>query len=200
MRRTNLKQLAVFVVTLLGATALGVAAPPALAQEKERVPAKDANVVRGTLASVDAEKNTVTLTVHSFDRKTGEGTDTKKTFPLAKDAKILQDDAETKLKDLKTGHTTTIKLDGANAASISIDGGTQQGQFRSVNTERNTITVLAGRNMAKQVFHLLKTTKVLGSDGKAIKLEDLKPGTMLAITKSVEEDGTVVRIQAMSEK
>ena len=169
-------------------------------QPKERVPAKDANVVKGSLASVDAEKNTVTITVNMFDRKTGEGAETKKTYSLAKDAKLLQDDVETKLKDLKTGHPTIVKLDGANAVAVTIDGGTMQGQFRTANTERNTITVLAGRNMAKQVFHLLKTTKVLGSDGKAIKLEDLKPGTMVLLTKSVEEDGTVVRIQAMPEK
>ncbi len=197
---TKLKVMAVLLAAVCG-TALGgtIHRAPA-ADDKARVPAKDATTAKGTLASVDAEKNTVTITASTFDRKTGESTETKKTFPLAKNAKLLQDDVETKLADLKRGNLITITLDGANAVSVTIDGGTMQGQFRTANTERNTITVLAGRNMAKSVYHLLKTTKVMSADGKPVKIEDLKPGTMLLITKSVEDDNTAVRIQAMPER
>ncbi|MFM8271593.1 MAG: hypothetical protein ACKODX_04580, partial [Gemmata sp.] len=177
------------------ALALGASCRAPAADEKERVPAKDANSVRGTLAAVGADKNTVTITVHAFDRRTGERADTQRTFPLAKGAKFVQDEVEVKLAELKTGNAAVVKLDGANAASVTVDGGTTQGQFRSANVERNTITVLAGRNLAPQVFHLLKAPQVLDADGRAVKLEDLKPGTTLSITKSVEDGNTAVRVR-----
>lgn len=154
-------------------------------------------VVKGTLASVDAGKNTVTVTIHTFNRATQEGTDTDKTFPLAKDAKVLQDAAAAKLADLKKGYPVTLHLKDASAASVSVDGGTGQGEFASTNPERNTITVIAGRDMRKQVYHLLKTTTVTGGDGNAIPVADLKAGTKLVLTRSVEDGNTAVRIQVL---
>src|SRR5262245_20115714 len=117
------------------------------AQDRKRgAGEKDASTVKGTLASVDTEKNTVTITIHSFNRTTQEGTDTNKTFPLTKDAKILQDAATVKLSELKKGYPVALKFDGTSAANISVDGGTTQGEFQSANLERNTVTVIAGRN------------------------------------------------------
>jgi hypothetical protein len=168
-------------------------------ERKNRGEAQDKKIVKGTLASVDADKNTVTVTIHSFNRATQEATDTDKTFPLAKDANILQDGTSTKLADLRKGHPVSVKLDGASAASISVDGGTSQGEFLAANLERNTITVIAGRNLTKQVYHLLKTTKVTGADGKVMLAKDLKPGTKLFLTRSVEDDHTAIRIQALPE-
>jgi hypothetical protein len=168
----------------------------ASAQRKEAQP-KDGTTVRGKLASVDAEKNSVTVTISTFDRKTGEGTDTNKTFPLAKDAQVIQDDLPAKLADLKKGFPVVVKLDQANAVSVGVDGGTAQGEFRSANPERNTITVLGGRDMSRRVYHLIKTTKVIGTDGKPTRIEDLKQGTRLQMTLSVEDGNTAIRVQAM---
>lgn len=168
------------------------------AQERRKnADRKDGSVVKGTLASVDAEKNSVIVTIHTFNRATQEGTDTDKTFLLTKDAKILQDGTTARLADLKKGYPVTLRLDGTSAAGVSVDGGTAQGEFLSANPDRNTVTVIAGRDMRRQVYHLLKTTTLTGADGKAIAITDLKPGAKLALTRSVEDDHTVVRIQAL---
>jgi hypothetical protein len=165
---------------------------------KKNVDRKAGTVVKGTLASVDAEKRSVTITIHTFNRTTQEGTDTNKTFPLTKDAKVLQDAATAKLADLKKGYPTTLRLEGTSAASISVDGGTGQGEFASANLERNTITVIAGRDMRNQVYHLLKTTTVTGADGKAMSVKDLKAGTKLALTRSVEDGNTAISVQVLT--
>src|SRR5262245_65415664 len=91
------------------------------AQERKKNPDdKDGNTVKATLASVDAEKNTVTVTIHTFNRTTQEGKDTNKTYALAKDAKVLQDAAAAKLTDLKKGFPVTVHLDGTTANRISV--------------------------------------------------------------------------------
>jgi hypothetical protein len=169
---------------------------------KKNADTKYGSVVKGALASVDAEKNTVTVTIRTFNRATQEATDTDKTFQLTKDAKVLQDAAAAKLGDLKKGYPVTLRLEGTSAASVSVDGGTGQGEFLSANLERNTITVIAGRDMRKQVYHLLKTTTVTDGDGKAMTIKDLKAGTKLALTRSVEDGNTAisVRVLAASDK
>lgn len=167
----------------------------ALGQERKTGDTKNATAVKGTLVGVDADKNTITVAVTSFDRKTGEGGVTNKTFAVGKDATILQDEGKAKLTDLKKGYPTTLKLDQTTATSISVDGGTARAEFFSANTERNTITVIAGRNMEKRVYHLLKDTKIAGDDGKPIRAEDLKAGTVILLTVSVEDDRTAVRVQ-----
>lgn len=212
MLTTKLKLMAAFVfavgaVTLCGslvdrstaATPAGEAPRAAAQDRKKAADPKDGTTVRGTLASVDVEKNSITITIHAFDRKSGESTDTNKTFTLAKDAKIQQDAADAKLADLKKGFTAVLKLDKENAVSVSVDGGTGPGEFRSVNLERNTITIIAGRDMSLKVVHLLKDPKVFGADGKPIRLQDLKPGAKLNITRSVEDGNTAVRLQVAPE-
>jgi len=195
---TNCKMWAALLVAIC-ACAWGGDSSVAAQERKNRGEAQDKTIVKGTLASVDADKNTVTVTIHSFNRATQEATDTDKTFPLAKDANILQDDSSTKLADLRKGYPVIVKLDGASAASISVDGGTSHGEFLVANLERNTITVIAGRNLTKQVYHLVKTTKVAGADGKAMLAKDLKPGTRLILTRSVEDDHTAIHIQALTQ-
>lgn len=186
--------------TLLTAIMLGAFCEERVAaQERKRnADGKDGTVVKGRLASVDAEKNSVTVTIHTFNRATQEETDTDKTFPLAKDAKVIQDAAAAKLTDLKKGNPVTLQLKGTSAASVSVDGGTAQGEFLSANLARNTITVIAGRDLARKVFHLLKTTTVTGADGKAIPVADLKAGMKVVLTRSVEDDNTAVAVRVLS--
>lgn len=199
MSMTKHKLLTVLLISIC-VCALGGKARLAGQERKKAAEAKDNTIVKGTLASVDAEKNTVTVTIHTFNRATQEGTDTNKSFPLSKDAKILQDDAAAKLGELKKGYPVILKLDGITAASVSVDGGTAQGEFLSANIERNTIAVLAGRNQEKRVYHLLKTTKVVDVGGKEMLVKDLKAGTMLMLTRSVEDDNTAIRIQALPKR
>jgi hypothetical protein len=182
---------------LVGAIVLGGQARVTAQERKRGAGERDASLVKGTLASVDADKNSVTVTIHSFNRATQEATDTNKTFPLTKDAHVQQDGVAAKLADLKKGHPVTVRLDGASAASINVDGGTAQGEFVSANLERNTITVIAGRNLERRVYHLIKTTTVTGGDGKAIAVKDLKSGTKLVLTRSVEDDHTAIQIRAL---
>lgn len=189
------------LVVMLGAIAVvALDGTCATAQERKRgADSKDASIVKGTLASVDADKNTVTVTTRTFNRATQEATETNKTYPLAKDAQVLQDAAAARLADLRKGFTVTLKLDGANASSVSVDGGTTQGKFLSANPDRNTIAVVAGRENARRVYHLLKSTTIIGADGKAMLLKDLAAGTKLVMTRSVEDDNTVVHIKALPE-
>jgi hypothetical protein len=205
MSMTKLKMSAAFLAAVCAVTPSGAwhrgpadekARPPG-EQRKEAGQPKDGTIVKGKLAGVDADNNSVTVTISSFDRKTGKGSETNKSFTLAKDARILQDDAAAKLTELKKGYPVTVKLDRTTAVSVSVDGGTAQGEFRSANAERNTITVIAGRNLSRRVYHLIKDTKVLGDDGKPIRVQDLKAGTILRLTLSVEDEHTAIRIQTL---
>ena len=57
--------------------------------------------------------------------------------------------------------------------------------------------MIAGRDMARRVVHLLKDTKVLDAAGKPIRIQDLQRGMKLRFTRSVEDDNTAIRIQVM---
>jgi hypothetical protein len=147
----------------------------------------------GELAAVDVEKSTVTIGV--FSRQDQQTTD--RTYPVAEDATILQDGTKAKLADLKKGFRAALRLspDQKTVTGISVDGGTVQGQFRSANFDRNTIRVIAGRDMALKTFHLVRETKITLDGGKEGTVKDLKPGTMLVLTLSVEDRNTVIGIR-----
>jgi hypothetical protein len=196
---TKLKMLVVFVVAFAPLILGHGEAGEARQEQRKTGQRKSDTAVKGTLRSVDADKNTVTVTIHTFDRTTGDGTDTDRTFPLANNAKVLQDDVVSKLAELKKGFPVTLTVDGTNASSVSVDGGVTQGEFWSANLERNTILVLAGRNMQRRVYHLLKDTRVSSNDGAPIRVQDLKQGMKLLMTRSVEDENTVIRIQALPE-
>ena len=93
------------------------------------------------------------------------------------------------------GWPTTVKVDQKNAVSISVEGNTVRGKFKSMNPERNTITVVAGRDMGDKIYHLLKSTKVTAEGGKASKVQELRADAEILLTLSVQGDNTVIRIQ-----
>jgi len=152
-----------------------------------------ASATSGELASIDAEKRSITISV--FSRQDQQTTD--KTYPVAKDATILQDGTKATLADLKKGFRAalTLSADQKTVTAISIDGGTVQGQFRSANFDRNTIRIIAGRDMALKTFHLVRESKITLEGGKEGSVKDLKPGTMLVLTLSVEDRNTVIGIR-----
>src|SRR5262249_39471945 len=77
---------------------------------------KEGMKVAGTLETVDADKHTVT--VSTFSRADGQSTE--RTFPLAKDAKILRDGKEAKLSDLKKGGRATLTLSPDQKTVLSL--------------------------------------------------------------------------------
>jgi len=183
-----------FTVILVAALLIVFGKSPNL-EGQERRKAATGKTVKGTLKVFDERNNTVTVTIHSFNRATQTSSDTDLKFELTKDATILQDESAVKLSALRKGFPVTIKLDGASAASVSVDGGTARGEFHSANAERNTITLIAGRNSDRVTYHLLKTTKVVDASGKEIQIKDLKASTPLVMTRSVEDERTAVRVQ-----
>jgi hypothetical protein len=97
------------------------------------------------------------------------------TFTPTEDVVILQDNVRTKLADLKLGSRLSLNYEGDKLVSIAADGGT-------VKKER-------------KIYHLIKETEVLTEEGKPARLRDLKEGTEVLITRSVEDVNTVIRIQ-----
>ena len=86
-------------------------------------------------------------------------------------------------------------MDKKTALSIMVEGDTVKGKFKSMNAERNTIIVVAGRMDLEKTFHLLKTTKVTTAGGKAGTVQDLKVGSEILLILSVQGDNTVIRIE-----
>lgn len=156
---------------------------------------KDAAVLKGKIGAIDTDNRTITLVITAYDRKKQEATETEKVLQVPKDAIIMQDDVPTKLDDVKRGCPTTVKVEKDKAVSIAVDGPTIRGQFKATNPDRNTITVIAGRDMGEKVYHLLKSTKVTNKDGKTSKVQDIQVGAEIVLTLSVAGDSTVIRIQ-----
>jgi hypothetical protein len=121
------------------------------------------------------------------------------TFGVAKEAVIVQDNTPARLADLKTDSHVTLRFDpeGKNVVRLSADGGTQQGRFASANPARNTVTVIAGKAGQRKTYHLVKESEVIAGGGKPGRVSDLKEGTMLQLTLSVEDPNTVIRIEPL---
>jgi hypothetical protein len=155
---------------------------------------KEGKSVAGKLEAVDADKNTITISI--FTRSTGVSAD--HLYTLAKDAKILQDGKETKLKDLKKGGRTTLVLsaDEKSVMSVSVVGATSQAPLKSVDADKNTITIVAETRQGKvdKTFQVAKDAKIM-VEGKAVKLGDLKKDTTVVLTFSADEANTVIQIQ-----
>ena len=49
----------------------------------------------------------------------------------------------------------------------------------------------------RKIYHLVKETEVITESGKAARVKDLKGGTMLLLTLSVEDPNTVIRIEPL---
>jgi RNA polymerase sigma factor (sigma-70 family) len=174
------------------------AANPVQAQEFVRAKAeqpKDGAVVKGKIGAVDVENRKITLVITMFDRKSNEATEKEMVFDVTKDTAIIQDGVKTKLDDLKRGFPTTLKVDQKNALSITVEGNSPRVRFKSYNSDRNTITVVAGRDMSDKIYHLLKTTTVITANGKSGKIQDIEAGSDIVLTLSVLGDNTVIRIQ-----
>jgi hypothetical protein len=165
----------------------------------QRPQAKEGPAVAGTLQAVDADKNSVTISI--FSRQ--DGVSTAKTFPVAKDAKILRDGKAVKLTDLKVGGRVTLRLspDQKTAVSVSVAGRTSQAPLKAVDAANSTITITVETRQGKQdkTHPVAKDAKVT-VDGKAVQLADLKAGTLLFFTFSAEDGNTIIQIRTAARR
>jgi hypothetical protein len=165
---------------------------------------KGASTVAGTLQAVDADKRTVT--VSTFNRQTGKK---EMTYELAKDVEVLRDGKPAKVGALKQGNRITVRLspDQKTAVSISETGKTLAAPLKSVDAEKNTITVTVTMGKRGDVPEKMDVTYELAKDGtvtlagKAAKLGDLKdyrPGSTVQLTFSVDDEKKLVHIDYAS--
>jgi hypothetical protein len=167
-----------------------------LAQETRRKDRpKPAPTVSGKLETIDAGKNSVV--VSTFSRAEGRS---EKTFEVSKDAKIVQHGKEAKLSDLKKGDQTTLTLSTDQKTVVSIVVGTPPSSvpLKSVDAEKNTITVVTGggrREKQDKTYQVAKDAKIT-IDGKEAKLTDLKEGAVLRL--SVDEEDKVTQVQTQA--
>jgi hypothetical protein len=169
-------------------------APANVATPPQREQPKAGPQVAGKLEAVDADK--LIVKISTFSRQNMEITET--TYVLAKDAKILQDARDAKLKDLKTGNGATLELsaDQRSVVSISVTGPTIQAPVKAVAADKGTITItqMTRNGNFDKTYQVAKHGKVV-VDGKAATLADLKEGTMVTLTVSVENENTVIEVR-----
>ncbi|MCI0359312.1 MAG: hypothetical protein L0211_12610 [Planctomycetaceae bacterium] len=155
---------------------------------------------KGKLKGLDVAKNTVTVT--TSNRATGK---VETTYELAKDVVVLRDGKPAKISDLKQGGSITFKLspDQKTAVGISETGKTLMAPLKSVDPEKNSITLTVttgGRNAPpekKDVTHeLAKDGKVTLEDKevKLAELKDVRPGSNIQLTFSVDDENKLVHI------
>lgn len=147
------------------------------------------NAVQIGIKSIDAEKRTVTTTVE--DKKAGVVRD--ETYAVAADAPVLFADhgkgagKQGKLADLRPGMRATLRLseDGKSVVDIRVAAPTAQGVVKSVDAEKNSITITMGeKDKATDVTHEIENGATIALDGKEAKLTDLKPGTQIQLLLS----------------
>jgi RNA polymerase sigma factor (sigma-70 family) len=173
-------------------------AKPAAAKDK---PERGPNV-RGIVKSYDAAKNTLTVLVMvNPEKKQVE----EKTYEIAKDAKVILDEArskdvkpaEGKLADLTEGTEVDLELTpgGKTIAHVAARGPGVHGNVKSVdaNTRVLVFTHKQKDGLKEESVTLAKDAKILLSDGlskevkpKEGKLQDLTEGTPVLVHLSVD--------------
>ncbi|MCI0359350.1 MAG: hypothetical protein L0211_12800 [Planctomycetaceae bacterium] len=154
----------------------------------------------GTLQGVDVAKNTVTVT--TSNRATGK---VDKSLEMAQEIVVLRDGKPAKLSELKPGGRIAVKLsqDQKTAVSISETGKTIAAPLKSVDPDKNSITLTVtagGRNAPAEKQDV---THELAKDGKVTleekevqlaELKDVRPGSTIQLTFSVDDEKKLVHI------
>jgi RNA polymerase sigma factor (sigma-70 family) len=168
----------------------------------------------GVIVSIDADK---TITVTTGDKNNQQ----QKTYPLAKDVKVLLRDGRTKnepategkLAHLEAGMHATLHLsaDEKTVAAVTPAPLKEAGAVKSVDAAQNTLTIQtkdkSGGAPAEKTFSLTPDTKILLNDGLKKdsldtegKLTDLSEGTHVLMQISLLDKTKViaVRVQGAS--
>jgi RNA polymerase sigma factor (sigma-70 family) len=177
-----------------------IADKPADAAAKEK-PQRGPSV-RGTVKAYDAAKNTLTVLVMvNPEKKQIE----EKTYEIAKDAKVILDEArskdvkpaEGKLTDLTEGTEVDLELTpgGKTVAHVAARGPSLHANIKAVDANLRTLTITHKQKdgLKEQAVTLAKDAKILLNDGlskevkdKEGKLEDLTEGTPVLVHLSVD--------------
>jgi RNA polymerase sigma factor (sigma-70 family) len=157
-----------------------------------------ASEISGTVLSVDLTQHTVTIQSKSFIGG--------KAFEVAKDAKVLLDDAsgdkfgfhEGKFTDLSEGASVTLKLAGDKnqASGIWIHAPVVQGNVKAVDAAKSTIAIYnysKAEPSGELVFQVAPNARISIEDGNAKKeknkvdtLADLVAGAQVSLKLSVD--------------
>jgi RNA polymerase sigma factor (sigma-70 family) len=158
--------------------------------------------VTGVVKSYDAAKNTVTVTVMvNPEKKQTE----EKTYEMAKDAKVILDEARTKDEkpaegkpaDLTEGTQVVLELapGGKSVARVLAHGPSVVGNVKSVDAKTPSLTITHKQKdgLKEETFVVAKDAKVHLNDGlskevkdKEGKLEELTEGTPVLVHLSVD--------------
>jgi hypothetical protein len=161
-------------------------ADPAVKDKPERGPS-----VHGVVTSYDAAKNTLTITVmvNPAKKHTEE-----KTYEIAKDAKVILDEArskdvkpaEGKLTDLTEGTSVDLELTpgGKTIAQVMARGPSLHGSVKSVDANARSLTITHKQKdgLKEETLALAKDAKILLNDGLSKEVKD-KEGTLDDLTE-----------------
>ncbi len=154
--------------------------------------AAEGPVVRGVLKSIDASKNTLTISVPGSSR---EQPVDDKTYTLASDAEIAVDDGrgrrfsikEGKLADIAAGAMVNLRLslDQKQVVSVQAEGPSVFGVVKSLDLSKNLLTLSLGPSRdgvggGERIFELASDATVLLDDGKGRRLS-IKEGKLSEI-------------------
>jgi transcriptional antiterminator Rof (Rho-off) len=162
-------------------------------------------MVRGVLKTVDAKKNTLSLSMQAGRERAAE----EQSYVLAADAEILVDDGrgrrhllrEGKIEDLTEGAIVTVRLslDKKQIRAVLAEGATLSGIIKAVDAEKRslTLTVRPARGDdagEEKTVALAKEALVLIDDGKGrrlslkeAKLADVPVGSTVMAKLSVDQ-------------
>lgn len=169
-----------------------------------------ADTLHGTIQAVDADKITLTIAGEK-GKKEAEN----KTFPLAKDVKVLivegakkgDPPAEGKVGDLRVGAPAEVRLseDKKTVVEVRPQGQNVQGAVKAVKADSITVASKIKGGGEDKSYELSKDVKVLLNDGltkntpdKEGKVGDLKEGTQVSLQLSAR-DGKVQTIRVQGE-
>jgi hypothetical protein len=153
----------------------------------------------GVVKAVDVPKNTITLQLGS---RRGEDGAEERTFTLAPDGDVLQDEGQgrggfarvIKLADIPAGAMAMLRLsmDQKTAVLVRAFGPTVYGTLKGVDAGKRTVTLLIGAGRGndgeEKTFTLAKGARVT-HNGQAVKLADLKPAdnTQVGVRLSLDQ-------------
>jgi RNA polymerase sigma factor (sigma-70 family) len=176
---------------------------PVVLQEKKLTP-----ILQGTLAAVDAAKNTVTIDIPpQKDKLVGEIPGAKVTLPLTADATITLAGKPVKLGDIKIGETLLLKLTEDRKSVVAVIAGAVpekkipevHGKLTAVDAEKNTVTLevtiktKTGEVSTEKTAFPLAADATITAHGKPVKLGDLKIGEP-AIARLSEDKKSIVNL------
>jgi RNA polymerase sigma factor (sigma-70 family) len=150
--------------------------------------------VRGIIQSRNTGKNTITTKMihRGFSGDFVADTDSK--VNVAKNVQVTIDDKVATFDDLKPNMKVSLQMSAVKEHVLGIKayGASVEGVLKSVDTEKNTISVnIPSAQMTAERVSVAKDAKVV-IDGKEGKLSDLKTGMRVTLQMSAEPEQSLI--------